>query len=352
MAICFCPGCYTGNIMTKLEREPTLLPGLPVGKVGCCNGIQGCCLASIFWPLSPFFGMYLMNLRWKFKLFYGDDDRLKLPRDNRQWCMSCCLWHQNLFELNTFVNNLYDEGQLTFKWDFDLYRDQLARYDNYPTTTMFLFCAQTKETSVFFDKLLMHTSRSTSVSTQQIENTSISPSARLIYPPESAISTEIDIRDLEVIYTGIRPIQILTSSESIFLAIWKIPPSKFRTIVVTEGLEECTATMFLLDPHDPDGSEKVKQQFLDLSSSNKTHHIKRNIVILIYEQNINDNNNNSNQTEEGIKDTITSSNDEVTRLLRELSVWASQQHNSQVHKVRLFQEDDYLKFLTNLCKSV
>ncbi len=72
-----------------------------------------------------------MNLRWKVKLFYPDDDRIKDPKTYASWLGTCCMWVSNLSDLHEYVSDLYSDGDLTFEWDFDLYKDHVHPRPDY-----------------------------------------------------------------------------------------------------------------------------------------------------------------------------------------------------------------------------
>lgn len=236
---CFCPCFLIGNMTTKIHRE---LP-FPCFKCSICfdfeigvRGCESCCWAcigaSILWPCSPLFGCYLARERWKLKLFYKDDDRLKPG----SWFTSVC-WPANLRDQHRFIREVWDDGSLTFSWDFEEYRDQMIQRPDYLSYTLFIFGPDSFGESEFLRKLMVLADKELDI---EVNN----PELKLV----------------EKIRTATKPLP--TEKGMIrMMDIWRIPPSKHRSGGLRKLLTNAAITIFLLDLNVPDKLQSVKDAY-------------------------------------------------------------------------------------------
>lgn len=236
---CFCPCVLAGNITSKFHRE---LP-FPCCNYTCCydyqcgvKGCQTCCItgigAAVGWPLSPCLACHVARERWKLKLFYKEDDRLKPGT----WQSALC-WPISLKEQHRFVRDVLEDGSLTFAWDYEQYRDQMQSRPDYLSYTMFVFGPDTAAEKDFLRKLMVRVDHS--------------------LPPGIDIP---EIRDMQKIHTSTKPLP--TENGHIrMLEIWQIPPDRHRAPAIRPFLREASLVLFVLDLNDPDGLQAVKQAY-------------------------------------------------------------------------------------------
>lgn len=275
---CFCPCLLLGNIESKLQREKPLCDcvyshNCELGSHGCQTCWYTCCLATLGWPVSPCLSLHLLFMRRKFTLLYERDDRLKMPNSIARWISSCCCWCVNLREQFQFVSSLWEENQLTFKWDFDLYRDHLEPRPNFPTHSILIFAPQNNATSTFTSKFLQHTSK---VALSSDEGVRAAEDALL------SEGTAMDLEHYEQVDTGIRTI-IQSDGSVSFLEVWKIPPTKFQSESLSESLQKAVLSLYIFDLADKPSIDKVKKAFSDHTRFATGRRI---IIIINYDQTI------------------------------------------------------------------
>ncbi|RYH20042.1 hypothetical protein EON65_24815 [archaeon] len=238
---CCCPGFLLGNITTKLHRE------LPFAcfDYACCSdyqlGVAGCqtcgvaCLTCLVgWPASPCLAYYLQRERWKLRLFYKDDDRLKPGNMN-----SCLNWPRNLKEQHEYVCNVYREGMLTFAWDYALYGDMIAPPPEHISYTVMVFGPSTKEEKEFLRKLIL----------------------RVDYRPTATFSMYDDLTSIEKIKTGIKPLSVDKDGNVRIMELWEIPPSRHRNAALNRFLAESNVILYVFDLNTPSVFAQTKEIF-------------------------------------------------------------------------------------------
>jgi hypothetical protein len=264
---CCCPCFLLGNITTKLVREKpfTIFSCCPQGGVGlegcqmCC---YTCCLSLPGWPIAPCcLSWHLSHLRYKLNLFYESDERLKRPSTLRQQFYLCCCWAVDLSEQHQFVSNLFDEGDLTFKWDFDLYRDQLRSRPVLPIVSMVLVTSSSSASTLFKTKLMQAapTRHSALDETQQ---------AQLL-----PMNRGLELDDVQHVSTTVRTVSMPINKDNklddnrtpIFLELWQMPPSRAGKASLLPVINDATMILYLLDP-----LEGVKA-LADLTKAFKSH---------------------------------------------------------------------------------
>ena len=178
---CFCPCVLLANISSKLEREIPFTcfryqccfhgcTDLEFGAVGCKTCLETGAMALFAWPCSGILSVHSLWQRYKFKLFYPEDYRLRSANSYSSWFYYLLNWPENILEQHQFVKDLYQEGQLTFKWDFDRYQDQQLPRPPEKTFIMMMFAAHTPAKMEFVRKFMMSVDRYNAFEHPVVEN--------------------------------------------------------------------------------------------------------------------------------------------------------------------------------------
>lgn len=250
LAFC-CPCLLLGNITTKLTREKpftifSCCPQCGVGFEGCQMCCYTCCLSLPGWPIAPCcLSWHLNHLRYKLNLFYESDERLKRPVNLRQQFYLCCCWAVDLTEQHQFVSNLFDEGDLTFQWDLDLYRDQLRPRPVLPVLSMVLVTSPSPASALFKTKL-MQAAPTRHCPLDEAQQAQLLPMNR-----------GLDLDEIKHVSTTVRTVTMsLTNNKDnsdqdrtpTFLELWQMPPSRAEKASLLPVINDATMILYLLDP--------------------------------------------------------------------------------------------------------
>jgi hypothetical protein len=246
---CFCGCCMLGSVQTEFIREKPFnwmeksefCQECKVGWSGCKSSCAFCLLAAVGWPLSPCFSCYLLRERWKLKLFYPYDDRLSSLSTCQDYCYYFCCWEKNLYEQTDFIHQLHKEGNLTFAWDYALYRDHLPKNKNvqHESNTIAVFGPSTPLKQDFLRKFLLQTKNKEMVELHKQ------------YP---------DLNDINHIQTGMR--SICTEENKIqFLEVWDIPMDHFYSNFITYLKESVFLSIYIFDLNDYSNFTEMKRIF-------------------------------------------------------------------------------------------
>jgi hypothetical protein len=246
----YCFGCcLMGNIESEFSRETrfkfmeknNLLMDCRMGWTGCRQSCLTCILGSIGWPLSPCLSCYLLRERWKLKLFYPFDDRLSKPKSFSEYCHLFCCWPKNLYEQHTFIHQLANEGNLTFSWDYKLFRDHAQKQVDHTSYAIAVFGPNTDLKKEFIRKFLMETKNKETADLHQK------------FPL---------LKELNHIQTGVRSVLMEDGKQFKFFEIWDIPINEFYHNYVGYLKEQTVvASIYLFDINDSQNFDEMKKVF-------------------------------------------------------------------------------------------
>lgn len=318
---CCCPCLMLGNITSKFAREQTYQicnycpSSFQIGEKGLYNCIYTCFPSLIAWPCSPFLSWHLNHQRWKIQLFYKDDERLK-ELNGKMYCYQSLFWPINLLDQYYYISNLYNEGSLTFDWDFELYRDQLLPREMLETFTIFIFGNVSGMKEIFLRKFMVFTSNNTQGNIQVPEGFKI---------PNDQIRTWIRSTNG---YSG----------KTKFLEIWEIPPLKFSSSTVLKMMSNNSSiSMYIFDPSHEESIEEIRHIF---HKHKHSYHKPRLIVLL------------SEKKQDGfeVKEFNPAEAKRVS-LENELLVWAKRQ-GEPWFQICVHDEDDYILLNSQIMKLI
>lgn len=258
MEALLCPCILLGNIQSKLHREDPSIscsrcPECELGPHGFQSCAYTCFLSACGWPVSPCLSMHLFQTRKKFQVLYEYDDRLKPPTTFLRQFKLCCCWCINLQEQYQFVQHLWNDKQLTYHWDFDLYRDQLKQRRSYSSQTVLMFAPPNFATTTFMNKFSRHTSIPANVAATSASSKHL----HRFLSPEM-----IDLEHVEQIETGVKT-HMHSNGEVTFLEVWKIPPNKFHSQVLAKSIPAALVSYYIFDLADIDSIDKLKRAYTE-----------------------------------------------------------------------------------------
>lgn len=235
-----------------------------IGPQGCWRCFWTGLLASILWPCSPCFAVYLLDERYKLQLFYPDDERIATEEKTSSLIYQTMKWPVNLMEQHRLVCQEYEAGQLTFQWDIDNYQDMKKPRLPYTTITVVLLGPSSPGKLDFSRKLL-----------QVVENTPLSREEEMAM-----------LNHYDRVRAGFRTMKVDEKGVKI-MELWEIPPNKFiNNFEIQLYIAEASVTLYLFDLDYPESIPMMLQTIEDVTSMNGNDSQIPALIVIIYSHNL------------------------------------------------------------------